>query len=301
MREAKETSQLIDFLGGFFGGVVSTYVGHPLDTVKVRMQTQSKSNPIYRGAFHCFTTIYRQEKIRGLYKGVTSPLLGIAGMNATLFTVSGAAMNILKEDKPINHWWAGCIAGLAQCIIISPVEMIKTQMQIQGIGKAVGKEYRGWGSTVKHIYHYGGISNGFLKGMTTCVVRDVPSFGAFFYTYELLVGKPNWLNYHGNYGIRSLEEFEDLFKIIFAGGMAGVNSWVISYPADVVKTRIQAQHMDQSPVYKRSFHGYECFVKGYKSEGWRFCWHGVVPTCVRAFPSNAAVFLVWQFFTDTFT
>ena len=51
---------------------------------------------------------------------MTSPLLGIAGMNATLFTVSGAAMNVLQEDTPINHWWAGCAAGLAQCIIISP-------------------------------------------------------------------------------------------------------------------------------------------------------------------------------------
>ena len=31
-------SQTVDFLGGFFGGVVSTYVGHPMDTVKVRLQ-----------------------------------------------------------------------------------------------------------------------------------------------------------------------------------------------------------------------------------------------------------------------
>jgi len=33
---------VIDFLGGFFGGVASTYIGHPLDTVKVRLQTQTK-------------------------------------------------------------------------------------------------------------------------------------------------------------------------------------------------------------------------------------------------------------------
>ena len=38
MRNMDAKSQAIDFLGGFFGGVVSTYVGHPLDTVKVRMQ-----------------------------------------------------------------------------------------------------------------------------------------------------------------------------------------------------------------------------------------------------------------------
>ena len=47
----------------------------------------------------------------------------------------------------------------------------------------------------------------------------------------------------------------------FAGGMAGVNSWVISYPADVVKTRIQAQHMDKPALYKNFFHGLECFKK----------------------------------------
>ena len=43
--------------------------------------------------------------------------------------------------------------------------------------------------------------------------------------------------------------------------MAGVNSWVISYPADVVKTRIQAQHMDKPALYKGFFHGLECFKK----------------------------------------
>ena len=43
--------------------------------------------------------------------------------------------------------------------------------------------------------------------------------------------------------------------------MAGVNSWVISYPADVVKTRIQAQHMDKPALYKGFFRGLECFKK----------------------------------------
>lgn len=60
---------------------------------------------------------------------MTSPLLGIAGMNATLFTVSGAAMNVLQDDTPINHWWAGCAAGLAQCIIISPGAVLESHFQ----------------------------------------------------------------------------------------------------------------------------------------------------------------------------
>ena len=32
------------------------------------IQTQSKSNPRYNGAWHCFRTILREEKFRGLYK-----------------------------------------------------------------------------------------------------------------------------------------------------------------------------------------------------------------------------------------
>ena len=44
MGETKEKSQIIDFLGGFFGGVASTYIGHPLDTVKVRVQVSQISS-----------------------------------------------------------------------------------------------------------------------------------------------------------------------------------------------------------------------------------------------------------------
>ena len=86
-------------------------------------------------------------------------------------------------------------------------------MQIQGIGKSSQKEYRGWGKTCKHIYKHLGI-RGFGRGITTCVVRDVPSFAAFFITYEWLVGKPNVLKYKGDYGIGSVNEISDLGKIL---------------------------------------------------------------------------------------
>jgi len=311
-------SFFIDFSGGFFGGVASTYIGHPLDTVKVRLQTQSKTNPKYKGAWHCFRTILKQEKFRGLYKGVTSPLAGIALMNATIFSVYGRSLQYLSPEYAINHWWAGCAAGLAQSVIISPVELIKTQMQIQGIGKSDMKNYRGWTGTCRHIIKHSGYSGfknasdsrksikslsnglGFGKGLSLAIVRDIPSFGAFFYTYELLIGRPNLLNYQGSYGVRSVDQILDFSKVIFAGGLAGVNSWVITYPADVVKTRIQAQHLDRPPVYKGKFPGTECFIRGIRTEGWKFCFHGVIPTCVRAFPSNAAVFIVWQWVNDTF-
>lgn len=112
-------------------------------------------------------------------------------------------MKYYDPNKLINHWWSGCWAGLAQSIIISPVEMIKTQMQIQGVGKQVGAEYRGWRATCKHIFRHAG-PQGFLKGIMCCIVRDVPSFGAYFITYEALIGRPNMLNYTGTYSSTDL-------------------------------------------------------------------------------------------------
>lgn len=44
-------------------GCAGLIVGHPFDTVKVRLQTQSVAKPVYRGTIHCFTTIVKAESV----------------------------------------------------------------------------------------------------------------------------------------------------------------------------------------------------------------------------------------------
>lgn len=48
-------------------GCAGVLAGQPLDTVKVRLQTQSAGK--YRGIIHCMTSIVKKEGARGLYKG----------------------------------------------------------------------------------------------------------------------------------------------------------------------------------------------------------------------------------------
>ena len=43
-RGMKEENYFIEFTGGFLGGVAATFTGHPLDTIKIRLQTQTKNN-----------------------------------------------------------------------------------------------------------------------------------------------------------------------------------------------------------------------------------------------------------------
>ncbi len=63
-------------VSGTAGGIAVVAVGHPFDTVKVRLQSQSISKPIYSGAFDCVKKTLAWEGVGGLYKGVASPLAG---------------------------------------------------------------------------------------------------------------------------------------------------------------------------------------------------------------------------------
>lgn len=53
--------------------MAQTAVGHPLDTIKVRLQTQP-TPPIYSGAVDCFRQTLQSEGPFGFFKGMLAPL-----------------------------------------------------------------------------------------------------------------------------------------------------------------------------------------------------------------------------------
>jgi solute carrier family 25 carnitine/acylcarnitine transporter 20/29 len=72
-------SQLRSFAAGGFGGVCAVVVGHPFDLVKVRMQTAEKG--VYSSAIDVVRkSIARDGLRRGLYAGVSAPLVGVTPM-----------------------------------------------------------------------------------------------------------------------------------------------------------------------------------------------------------------------------
>lgn len=66
-------------VAGGVGGVFAVVVGHPFDLVKVRMQTAEKG--VYTGAMDVLRKgIARDGLVRGLYAGVSAPLVGVTPM-----------------------------------------------------------------------------------------------------------------------------------------------------------------------------------------------------------------------------
>ena len=92
-------------------------VGYPLDTVKVKIQTQdpSKGGQVYRGTFDCLRQLVRSQGVSGLYRGMTSPLTGVAAINAICFGVYGNVKKIIPNpDSILSCSLGGATAGLVQ-------------------------------------------------------------------------------------------------------------------------------------------------------------------------------------------
>ncbi|XP_051951639.1 mitochondrial basic amino acids transporter-like isoform X1 [Xyrauchen texanus] len=269
----------MDFLAGCMGGAAGVLVGHPFDTVKVRLQVQSVDKPLYRGTIHCFQSIIHQESMLGLYKGIGSPMMGLTFINAIVFGVQGNAMRMLGKDTPMNQFLAGAAAGTIQCVICCPMELAKTRMQMQGTGEkksSTRKLYKNSLDCLARIYQREGI-RGVNRGMVTTLIRETPGFGVYFLAYDLLT--------------RSLGcEPEDPYiipKLLFAGGMSGIASWLSTYPVDVIKSRLQADGVGGKFQYSSIM---DCTRKSIKREGWRVFTRGLTSTLLRAFPVNATTF-----------
>lgn len=64
------------FISGGFGGICTVLVGHPFDTIKVRLQTSALTNQHYNGMVDCASKTIKREGVRGLYKGMSAPIAG---------------------------------------------------------------------------------------------------------------------------------------------------------------------------------------------------------------------------------
>uniref|UniRef100_A0A3Q1FBL1 Mitochondrial carnitine/acylcarnitine carrier protein-like n=1 Tax=Acanthochromis polyacanthus TaxID=80966 RepID=A0A3Q1FBL1_9TELE len=106
MGENIRVSPLKNFVAGGFGGACLLLAGHPLDTIKVRLQTQPKAAQyvLYTGTYDCLRKTVSKEGILGLYKGMGAPLAGVAPMMAISFFGFGLGKQLQQTDpgKPLT-------------------------------------------------------------------------------------------------------------------------------------------------------------------------------------------------------
>lgn len=131
-------TMLKDLAAGTSGGFAITLVGHPFDTLKVRLQTQPVDKPIYSGFVDCVRKTVQWEGLGGFYKGVASPLVGNALFNAVQFLGYGQAKKLVAGPggNPDNltvpqYFQVGLLTGALVAFVESPIDLFKSQVQSQ--------------------------------------------------------------------------------------------------------------------------------------------------------------------------
>ncbi|KAI5607156.1 mitochondrial carnitine/acylcarnitine carrier protein, partial [Silurus asotus] len=281
-KQARPISPGKNFVAGGFGGVCLVFAGHPLDTIKVRLQTQPKpapgQTPFYAGTFDCFRKTLAKEGVRGLYKGMAAPIIGVTPMFAVCFFGFGLGKKLQQKspDEILTYpqlFTAGMLSGVFTTAIMTPGERIKCLLQIQASSGEI--KYAGPMDCAKQIYKESGI-RGIYKGTALTLMRDVPASGMYFMTYEWL---KNLLTPEG----RSPNELS-VPSVLFAGGMAGIFNWAVAIPPDVLKSRFQTAPEGKYP------NGFRDVLRELiREEGVVSLYKGFNAVMLRAFPANAVM------------
>ncbi|KAN0132758.1 Mitochondrial carrier domain containing protein [Lactarius tabidus] len=303
-----ELDPTLDFLAGTVAGVSGVVVGFPFDTVKYRFQNPAP-NAQYRSTFHALATITREERLRGLFKGISSPLASAPVLNGLLFATYRFLLKVQvrpddEEPSLAQIFLAGAGCGLASTLLTTPIELIKTQqqMQQQHLSEQAQARVAPARTVATHIFRAGGV-RALYRGLSATILRDVGGFGMYFYGYEatLRLCAP----VHPAPG--EVQETLALAHrswagLLLAGGAAGVLGWVVTFPFDVLKTRMQAHlpQYDSRAQAQAADSTWGTARAMYAESGSRVFWRGLAPTLVRAVPVNMAVFgtfesIVWAF------
>lgn len=130
--------------------------------------------PLYKGTYDCAMKTIRVEGFRGLYRGMSAPITGVAPIFAMSFFGFGLGKR-LQQNSPdekltnLQLFAAGSFSGIFTTSIMAPGERIKCLLQIQQGGNAPQK-YNGMVDCAKQLYKEGGIRS-IYKGSFATLLR----------------------------------------------------------------------------------------------------------------------------------
>lgn len=297
----KDIDPTVDFMAGTIAGIAGLTIAHPFDTVKVRLQNPS-TRARYRSTMHVFSTIIREERFRGLYKGIASPMVSCAPLNGLVFASYRFFMR-MQLDHPdaeptlAQIGLAGFGSGLTASFITTPIELIKIRQQNIVDRQSSTRE------VAFSIFRKAGI-RGLYRGLIPTGLRDL-GFGAYFATYEgtcrYFTRKQNTASYTETHTVDHsslLSEVENeaghlsWSVLLLAGALAGINGWLPTFAFDVIKTRVQSvDRHDRSSPYRTTI---STIINSYRAEGLSVFFRGLAPTLIRAVPVNMATFGVFE-------
>lgn len=170
-------------------GIVTSCATNPLWLIKVRLQTQyASSRPAkYKGIAHAFATIYKEEGVRGFFKGLKVSLLGVShvAIQFPLYEYSKEKFSQNSGDEVSisleQVLFASTFSKVVATSLTYPHEVLRSRFQTQ-----LSWRNQSIASAGLRIVREEGVV-ALFRGMGTNLVRVVPSCAVTFLVYEYCV------------------------------------------------------------------------------------------------------------------
>ncbi|EGG21554.1 mitochondrial substrate carrier family protein [Cavenderia fasciculata] len=185
------------FTSGLVADVAGAMIWTPMDVIKQRLQVQkaqvAAGTTFYRGSFHAVNVIYREEGIRGFYRGFLPSLATFGPLVGIYFatyeqTKRWMATSITKKPDQVLPLplllGAGFFAGTVAAAVTCPLDVIKTRIQV---ARANESTYKGIIDGFKRILKEEG-PRAFVKGMGARILWIAPGNAITIASYQMVNG-----------------------------------------------------------------------------------------------------------------
>ncbi|KAJ9300762.1 hypothetical protein DTO271G3_1926 [Paecilomyces variotii] len=267
----------------WFGGSASccaAAVTHPLDLVKVRLQTRKHGDP--KGMLRTFVHVVKNNGVLGLYNGLSASLLRQITYSTTRFGVYEELKNratTSSSSPPSTATLVGiaCLSGFIGGLVGNPADVINVRMQSDA---ALPPEKR---RNYKHAFHglvqmvksegTGSMFRGLWPNSTRAVLMTASQLASYDSFKRLC--------------IHQLGMSDNLTTHFTASFLAGFVATTVCSPADVIKTRV----MSASPAESQGHSLLGLLKEICRKEGISWAFRGWTPSFIRLGPQTIATFI----------
>jgi len=205
-------------------GCVSTLIGHPLDTIKVHLQSNHKLISTKNAA----KSLLRQSSGNPFifFRGIGPPMVNAILMNTVMFSVFNSAKEAFGVSQNIaTGGGAALVAGIATAFLSTPIDFVKIQSQLSG---------RDSSSILIETVRRNPIS--LFRGHSANLGREGLFTMVYLGLYDQLLKR--------NEKVVGFTDSDNnnlalLLQVAAVSSMTGGLAWIVSYPFDTIKTRMQ--------------------------------------------------------------
>mmetsp|Transcript_19596 Transcript_19596/g.44566 ORF Transcript_19596/g.44566 Transcript_19596/m.44566 type:complete len:304 (-) Transcript_19596:265-1176(-) len=266
-----------------FSGMGAATVCHPLDVIRVQMQTEGGS---YTGPTDCAKQIVKKEGlVKGMYAGIGAAYLrqwlyGSCRIGIYAYLLEQAQMSNGNEAIPFSSkLLMGMCSGGIGSFIGTPSELALVRMSADSkLPEKERRNYTGIGNFLQRTASEEGIA-GLWTGAKVTVIRAM-----LLSACVLGIGSEikQYLTKTGVFG-KDGKMFHGVPLLFVATLVSSFCANIVSNPVDVVKSRMQNQAKGTKESVK--YNGMiDCFFQILKDEGILKLWAGFVPAFVKLAP-----------------